>query len=115
MVRSGYVTDDPVFGVKVRELLIERGMTTAIGNPNWPAFALEAGVGYESLRKAVTGERWPGIKLIEQVAEALGVEPGVFVEYRLEFAQKSFDPRQVGQEVALRNLAAWERVVPSSC
>ena len=45
------------FGAVVRELLIEQGMVTAIGNPNWMELAqgLE-GVSYESLRKAVTGE-----------------------------------------------------------
>jgi hypothetical protein len=94
------------FGTAVRDLLIERGTTTALGNPNWSAFAAELpDVSYESLRKAVTGERRPSTKLMETVASALGVEPNVFVEYRLWQAQRAFNPVQVGQSEALRNLA----------
>ena len=96
------------FGAVVRELLIEQGMVTAIGNPNWMELAqgLE-GVSYESLRKAVTGERQPGPKIIESVASALGVEPESFWEYRLWAVQRSFDPREVGEEQAFANLEEW--------
>lgn len=96
------------FGAVVRDLLIERGITTAIGNPNWMEFAHSlSDVSYESLRKAVTGERPPGVKIMEAVSAALEVEPDTFWEYQLAQAQRSFDPTQVGDEEAFQNLQAW--------
>jgi hypothetical protein len=105
-------TDKRPFGVVVRDLLIERGYTTGMGNPNWSGFALDSGVGYESLRKAVTGERAPGAKLMEDVASSLKVSPDTFAEYALLQAQRMFDPREVGTEQALANLEAWSAVQP---
>ena len=96
------------FGAMVRDLLIERGIVTAMGNPNWSSFAMQLGdVQYESLRKAVTGERRPSPKIMEKVAEALGVEPGAFIEYQLWLAQRAFDPAEVGDDEAFANLTAW--------
>jgi hypothetical protein len=98
------------FGTVVRDLLIDRGITTGLGNPNWAEFAMMLdGVGYETLRKAVTGERHPGEKVMEAVAEALDVEPDTFYEYNLLMAQRSFDPREVGADEALANVLAWKR------
>jgi len=96
------------FGAVVRDLLIERELVTGMGNPNWSAFAAQLGeIQYESLRKAVTGERWPSPKIMEMVAQALGVEPRLFWEYQLHEAQRSFDPREVGEDEAIANLQAW--------
>jgi len=96
------------FGAVLRDLLIERGITTGIGNPDWVAFARALpDVSYESLRKAVTGERQPGIKIMQSVASALGVDPDVFWEYQLAQAQRSFNPSEVGEDVAFANLQAW--------
>lgn len=96
------------FGAVVRDLMIERGMTTAIGNPNWPELAAQLnGVSYESLRKAVTRERDPGIKIMEAVAAALSVEPETFWEYQLAHVRDMFDPREVGEDQAYANLQAW--------
>lgn len=107
MTTATGVTNRP-FGVIVRDLLIERGCVTAIGNPNWSDFALQLdGVHYETLRKAITGERHPGPKIIEAVAKHLDVDPAIFWEYQLHKAQESFDPRIVGEETAQANLAAW--------
>lgn len=79
-----------------------------MGNPNWGGFVLEVeGVGYESLRKAVTGERRPAPKIMEAVAQALDVEPTVFYEYQLWLAQRAFDPAEVGEDEAFANLKAW--------
>lgn len=97
-----------VFGAIVRDLLIEREITTPMGNPNWAEFALQLDdVHYESLRKAITGERWPGPKIIESVASALKVDPGLFPEYQLYLAQRAFDPKEVGEETAFANLRKW--------
>ena len=85
------------FGALLRDHLIERDIVTGIGNPNWSAFAEQLeGVHYETLRKAVAGERPPGPGLMEAVAEGLGVQPSVFFEYRLYQAQRAFDPKIVG-------------------
>jgi len=96
------------FGVIVRDLLIERDFTTPVGNPNWSGFAASLdGIQYESLRKAVTGERRPSPKIMESVAEALDVDPSIFYEYQLWLAQRAFDPAEVGEDTALANLQAW--------
>lgn len=99
------------FGRTVADLLIEQDMTTAIGNPNWSYFAQTLpGVNYESLRKAVAGEREPSRKIMETVAAALKVEPTVFYEYRLAQAREAFDADVVGLDDALANLEKWDRV-----
>jgi transcriptional regulator with XRE-family HTH domain len=97
------------FGLIVRDLLIERGtVTDRLGTPDWPAFATELGVKYETLRKAVAGERPPGRKIMELAADALGVKPeDTFYEYQLLETQRQFDPREVGEDVAYANLQAW--------
>jgi hypothetical protein len=96
------------FGAVLRDLLIERGITTGIGNADWVTFArMLPDVSYESLRKAVTGERPPGIRIIQSVASALSVDPDVFWEHQLAQAQRSLNPSEVGEEVAFANLQAW--------
>ena len=96
------------FGAVLRDLLIERGITTGIGNPDWVAFAdTLPNVSYEALRKAVTGERQPGLKIMRSVASALDVDPDVFWEYQLAQVMRSFNPAEVGEEVAFANLQAW--------
>ena len=105
---NGHVDGRREFGEVVRDLLIERGFTTAIGNPDWPRFAGELeGVNYETLRKAVTRERMPSAKVMESVAARLGVDPATFWEYELERARQSFDPRRVGDDEAFANLRRW--------
>jgi hypothetical protein len=66
------------------------------------------GVNYESLRKAVVGERQPSEKIMTAAAQALGVKPTVFVEYRLLHARRALDPDQVGWEAATKALRRWE-------
>jgi transcriptional regulator with XRE-family HTH domain len=96
------------FGVKLRDLLQERGITTGMGNANFKAFAeLLPTVHYETLRKQVSGERPVGIDTMRESAEALHVPPQTFNEYALWEAQREFDPAEVGFEQALANLEAW--------
>lgn len=98
------------FGIAVRDMLIDKGYVTAMGNPNWAQFALELpDLHYETLRKAVTGDRAPAEKVMIQVAEALGLDPNEFYEYALLQTQKQFDPRIVGEETAIANLQAWTK------
>ena len=87
-------TNPPGFGVMVRTLLIDAGIVTRMGNPDWTSLAARMpDVNYESLRKAVVGERVPSEKIMLATAQALGVKPKVFVEYQLLKARRSFDTR----------------------
>jgi hypothetical protein len=98
------------FGQVLRDQLLEHGYTTAIGNPDWSRFALELdGIRYESLRKAVTREREPSVKIMEACASALGVAPTIFWEYRLAQVRRGFDLREVGEDEAFANLERWLR------
>ncbi|HMI99552.1 MAG TPA: hypothetical protein VK488_06955 [Gaiellaceae bacterium] len=97
------------FGVVLRDLLIEREITTKLGNPDWTAFARSLpDVHYETLRKAAAAERPVAPKVVEAVAKELGVEPATFADYRLWEVRKTFDPGSVGIDAALENLARWE-------
>lgn len=107
VVRGGSAARQ-TFGEVLRDLLIANDYVTAIGNANWMAFSHElADVQYESLRKAVTGERAPSPKIMETVAAQLGVSPDVFWEYKLWSVQRQFDPKEVGEEAAFENLQRW--------
>ena len=99
------------FGQVLRDLLIERGYTTGIGNPDWPRFALELdGIRYESLRKAVTRERAPSAKIMEACAKRLDVDATIFWEYQLAQVRRTFDQREVGEDVAFANLQRWKKL-----
>ena len=99
----------PQFGVVVRGLLIDAGIVTRMGNPDWTGLVRQMhGVNYESLRKAVVGERPPSEKIVVAAAQALGVKPAVFTEYRLLKARQSLDPDHVGWSAATNTLNRWE-------
>ena len=104
------VTDEPQkFTAAVRARLEARDeFLTNTGNINWRAVA-EAlpGVHYETLRKAVAGDRNPTPALMEVVADFLKIEPTIFAEYQLYLAQRQFDVGEVGWESAMDNLRRW--------
>jgi hypothetical protein len=103
------------FGVTLRDLLLAKEVTTPMGNPDWAGFAqLLPELHYETLRKAVTGERHPAPKVVEAVSDALDVPPDTFAEYRLWNTQRLFDPREVGFDTAIANLEAWEKRLSAS-
>ena len=96
---------DTRFGLVLRDLLIARGFTTKMGNANFARFSQELeSTHYEVLRKAVSGNREPSPRVMEDCAETLGVSPTVFVEYRLWQARRTFDPAEVGLPAALEAL-----------
>jgi hypothetical protein len=102
-------THPPTFGAVLRTLLIEAGIVTRIGNPYWTEFVNRLpGITYESLRKALVGERPPSEKILVAAAQALGVSPTVFTEYRLLEARRALDPNEVGWDRAMRALQRWE-------
>lgn len=90
------------------ELLVEHDFATRNGKPKWSAFADQLdGLHYETLRRAVAGERVPSPRLIEECARVLRIRPHHFVEYRLYLARRDFDPQEVGLERATSNLVRW--------
>jgi hypothetical protein len=95
------------FGAALRPLLEQRPeFLTKTGNINWASVAdAMPDTNYESLRKALTGERQPSVSLMERAAEVAGIEPSQFAEYRLAQARRQFDPAEVGWDGAIENLA----------
>ena len=92
----------------IQELARDREIVNGVGNVDLPAFAEQIdGVHYETLRKAMAGERPPGVGLMEAVAAAMNIEPTGFYEYQLAKAQEQFDPKVVGVEQALDNLTIF--------
>jgi hypothetical protein len=101
------------FGATLRDLLLENEVTTPMGNPDWAGFAQQLpGIHYETLRKAVTGDRQPAPKVIEAVSDALSIPPATFVEYKLWVARRALDPNEVGLEEAVRNLVLLDQPRP---
>lgn len=100
------------FGAALRELLIGREeYETHTGNINWRTVADSLkGVHYETLRKAVAGDRPATASLIEQVAALCDVQPDYFMEYQLAQAQRQFDVKEVGWECAMENLREWSKL-----
>jgi hypothetical protein len=105
---AGKGTDRP-FGRALHDLLQEREeFVTGTGNVNWRAVAAAMhGVHYETLRKAVAGERMPAVSLIEQAATLAGVDPEYFVEFQAAQVMREFDVREVGFDEAVENLRLW--------
>jgi len=102
------------FGDALRDLVQAMGDDRFFSpnrNINWMEFVkaeLEPrGIKYETLRKAIAGERSPSASLIETVAQVVGVRPEYFIEYRLAEALRQFDPNEVGFETARDNLRKW--------
>lgn len=102
------VSNSP-FGRVLAELLVSTGYVRPNYSPDWMRFVSELGdIKYETLRKAVTGERPVSEKIMRVCAAALRVEPTVFAEYRLLQARKELDPDEVGWNRAIEALTAWE-------
>ena len=98
------------FGEALQALFRQRRQfLTASGNVNWTqaAEAIE-GVSYETLRKAVAGERPPGQGLIEKVTASLDLPPNFFLEAQLADARRQLDPAVVGLKRAATNLRRWQ-------
>ena len=101
--------DYRTFGTALRDLLIERGITTRLGSPNWPAFAEQLpSVHYETLRKAVAGDRPVAPKIIQAVAKKLEIRRRDVRRVPPLQVRCTFDPAEVGVEAAFENLARWE-------
>jgi transcriptional regulator with XRE-family HTH domain len=93
------------FGDALRELMNDRGLT-------YRELAQRTrrldgkGMTHAHINMLANGHDRPSTRAMELIAEACGVEPGYFAEYRLGLAMRELDPEEVGFEQALENLNA---------
>ena len=64
------------------------------------------GMTHAHINMLANGHDRPSTRAMELIAEACGVEPDYFAEYRLALAMRELDPGEVGFEQALENLNA---------
>src|SRR5438270_7525233 len=62
------------------------------------------GMTHAHINMLANGHDRPSMRAMELIAEACGVEPDYFAEYRLAVAMRELDPAEVGLEQALDNL-----------
>src|ERR1700752_782868 len=93
------------FGDTLRSLMERRGLTSrALAEATR---GLDGkGMTHAHINMLANGHDRPSLRAMELIAEACGVEPEYFAEYRLGLALRELDPRQVGLEQALENLNA---------
>jgi transcriptional regulator with XRE-family HTH domain len=96
-------TSDQPFGDALRALMAARVLT-------YRALAevtrrLDGkGITYAHINMLANGHDKPSLRSMELIAQACGVEPDYFAEYRLAAAMRDLDPAEVGLEQALENL-----------
>jgi transcriptional regulator with XRE-family HTH domain len=64
------------------------------------------GMTHAHINMLANGHDKPSMRAMELVAQACGVPPAYFAEYRLAAAMRELDPEEVGLEQALENLNA---------
>jgi transcriptional regulator with XRE-family HTH domain len=64
------------------------------------------GMTHAHINMLANGHDKPSMRAMELIAEACGVKPDYFAEYRLASAMRELDPAEVGLEQALENLNA---------
>jgi transcriptional regulator with XRE-family HTH domain len=64
------------------------------------------GLTHAHINMLVNGHDRPSLRAMELLADACGVPPSYFAEYRLATAMRELDPAEVGLEQALANLNA---------
>ena len=64
------------------------------------------GMTHAHINMLANGHDKPSLRAMELIAEACGVKPEYFAEYRLALAMRELDPTEVGLERALANLNA---------
>jgi transcriptional regulator with XRE-family HTH domain len=96
---------DKPFGDALRVLMSEREMSyrslaeaTRLLNGQ--------GMTHAHLNMLANGHDKPSMRAMALIAEACGVRPEYFAEYRLAAAMRELDPTEVGLEQALKNLSA---------
>ena len=98
------VSNDP-FGEALRALMNSDGLT-------YRELAQRTreldgrGMTHAHINMLANGHDRPSTRAMELIADACGVEPSYFAEYRLALAMRELDPDEVGFEQALENLNA---------
>lgn len=64
------------------------------------------GITHAHINMLANGHDKPSMRAMELIAQACGVDPSYFAEYRLAAAMRELDPTEVGLEQALENLNA---------
>ena len=64
------------------------------------------GITHAHINMLANGHDKPSMRAMALIAEACGVRPEYFAEYRLAAAMRELDPTEVGLEQALKNLSA---------
>jgi transcriptional regulator with XRE-family HTH domain len=64
------------------------------------------GMTHAHINMLANGHDRPSTRAMELIADACGIEPSYFAEYRLALAMRELDPGEVGFEQALENLNA---------
>jgi transcriptional regulator with XRE-family HTH domain len=98
------ISDKP-FGDALRTLMGERGMTYR--SLAQATRTLDGkGMTHAHINMLANGHDRPSMRAMELLAQACGVEPDYFAQYRLASAMRALDPAEVGLEQALENLNA---------
>ncbi len=66
----------------------------------------DKGISHAHINMLANGHDKPSMRAMELIAQACGVDPDYFAEYRLTLAMRELDPNEVGLEQALANLNA---------
>ena len=93
------------FGEALRKLMGDRGLTYR--SLSSATRELDGkGVTHAHINMLANGHDKPSMRAMELIAQACGVAPEYFAEYRLAVAMRELDPAAVGLEQALENLNA---------
>jgi len=99
------VNSDRPFGEALRGLMQTRGLTYR--SLAQATRELDGkGMTHAHINMLVNRHDKPSIRAMELIAQACGVAPEYFAEYRLAAAMRELDPDEVGLEQALANLNA---------
>jgi transcriptional regulator with XRE-family HTH domain len=96
---------DKPFGEALRALMNERGLSyRSLAEATRELDG--RGMTHAHINMLANGHDKPSMRAMELIAQACGVEPAHFAEYRLAAAMRALDPAEVGLEQALENLNA---------
>jgi transcriptional regulator with XRE-family HTH domain len=93
------------FGKALRALMDARGLSYR-GLAEAIRAIDDKGITHAHLNMLANGHDKPSLRAMELIAQACGVAPDYFAEYRLALAMRELDPNVVGLERALENLNA---------
>jgi transcriptional regulator with XRE-family HTH domain len=100
---TGKLTSTKPFGPALRDLMDARRLTfRALAEATRDHDG--KGITHAHINMLANGHDKPSMRAMELIANACGVDPGYFAEYRLAVAMRELDPAEVGLEQALENL-----------